>query len=323
MPRAILVYNPTAGRLSPMFAIEKAANALIDLGWQINVERSTSGEHLTSLASQASSSGMDALFVAGGDGSINLALRGLIGSKTALGVLPTGTANVLAQELGLSVFSLMNWNSLEENARRLASAPVRAVDVGVCAGQPFLLWAGIGLDAQVIHQLEPRQRWEKYFALVEYASSALLNTIVWHGQDLCLFADGERYQGHYILVLVSNIQYYAGRLAHLSPGAQMNDGQMELWLFEGQAVDDIFQHAWNILTGQHITSQGAHCIPFHTLRIQASSPLRVHVDAEPVEDTGIELEINVHPQALNLLVPEPTPQSIFNQSGATPTHFGG
>ncbi len=71
---------------------------------------------------QGGEEGKEALFVVGGDGTINLAVRGLAGSETALGVLPGGTANVLAQELGLPGLTWTRWMALEESARRLAEA---------------------------------------------------------------------------------------------------------------------------------------------------------------------------------------------------------
>lgn len=141
---------------------ERAADVLRASGWKIRLLRTHSAEHVTQLACRAASEGKEALFVVGGDGTINLAVRGIAGSQTALGVIPAGTANVLAQELGLPGLTWTRWMALEESARRLAKAHVQMADIGECAGTPFLMWAGVGLDAFAIHHIEPRPREKNY-----------------------------------------------------------------------------------------------------------------------------------------------------------------
>ncbi|MFU8770857.1 MAG: diacylglycerol/lipid kinase family protein, partial [Anaerolineales bacterium] len=100
MRRALLIFNPTAGRFPSWLLAERAARILKNHGWEVEIERTIDGDHITSLAKQAVQGNMEALFVVGGDGSLNRALPPLIGSQTALAHLPAGTANVWAQEIG-------------------------------------------------------------------------------------------------------------------------------------------------------------------------------------------------------------------------------
>ena len=101
MKTALLVFNPTAGRFPSRMLTERAADVLRSYDWEIDLYQTTGGPHITALAQQAAEQGKDAFFIAGGDGSINFAVQGLMESQTALGVLPAGTANVWARELGL------------------------------------------------------------------------------------------------------------------------------------------------------------------------------------------------------------------------------
>jgi diacylglycerol kinase family enzyme len=87
MLRGDLIYNPSAGRFPSGMLAERAANVLRGYGWEIDLYQTDNGHHITSLAQRAAEQGRDGLFVVGGDGSVNLAARGLIGSQTALGVL--------------------------------------------------------------------------------------------------------------------------------------------------------------------------------------------------------------------------------------------
>jgi diacylglycerol kinase (ATP) len=309
---ADMIYNPNAGRFPSAMLAERAATLLRNHGWNICLIRTRDGEHVTQLARRAAEEKKDALFVVGGDGTVNLAVRGLAGSETALGVLPGGTANVLAQELGLPGLTWTRWMALEESARRLAEATVHLVDIGQCEGIPFLMWAGVGLDAFAIHHIEPRPRGEKLFANVAYAASTAYLASLWHGINLKVVADNLQISGHYLLALISNIHLYAGGLAQVSPFALLDDGLMDLWLFEGDTLGDTIQMAWDLYAGRHVDSQRVRHVGFKHLHLESDSQLYIQVDAEPLECDTHSLEINVVSRGLRLLVPSQTPRELFS-----------
>ncbi len=313
MPRAILAYNPAAGRYPSRLLAERAANVLRQSGWQVTLESTQSGEHITQLAHQAAAKGLEAFFVAGGDGSLNYAMAGLLNSETALGVLPSGTANVWAQELGLPGLSWTRWMALEESARRLARAEIHRVDVGLCNQYPFLLWAGVGLDAFVVHRIEPRNRWEKHLAVLQYAATVVWHASYWHGMNLKAEADGRTLQGHFLLALVSNVHLYAGGLATLSPEARLDDGMMDLWLFEGESLADTVQLAIDLLAGRHVQSSRVHHLAFKHLLLESDSRAYVQLDGEPFEVSS-PITISVLPKALRVLVPVETPLPLFSSN---------
>jgi diacylglycerol kinase (ATP) len=311
MQRGNLIYNPSAGRFPSGMLAERAANVLRDYGWEINLYQTENGNHVTSLAKQAAEQGRDGLFVVGGDGSVNLAVRGLMGSPTALGVLPGGTANVFAQELGLPGLTWTRLMALEESAHRLGQGIVREVDLGSSGGKPFLCWSGIGLDAFVIHRIEPRQRWEKHFAVAAYAASSVWHAQYWRGINLKVRADGMMVEGHYLVAIMSNISLYAGGLARLSPDALLDDGVIDLWLLEGDTLGDAIQRAWDVIAGRHLESHAVQRIPFQHLELESDMPLYIQVDAEPVEYDRRSIEVSVLPKALRVLVPEQPPRRLF------------
>ncbi len=311
MSEAYIVYNPAAGRYPSRMLTERAGNVLRSHGWHIQLAHTNGGAHITKLARRAVNQQMDAFFIAGGDGSINYAVNGLVGSDTALGVLPAGTANVWAKELGLPDLTWTRWMALEESARRLATAKVRNVDVGFCNQQAFLLWGGVGLDAFIVHRIEPRSRWEKSFAVAQYSSSLLRQAAIFSGIDLHIKADGNEVSGHYLLAVASNIHLYAGGIAEISPAARLDDGLMDLWLFAGESWLEAVTHAWNLWSGQHIHSDQVHCIPFRKVQLSSQTPLYVQVDGEPLENENNQVTISVHPGALKVLMPEKAPRTLF------------
>ncbi len=312
MKRCFIAYNPTAGRFPSRLLVERAAQVFREHDWSIQFEPTLDGEHITRLARQSADEGYDYFIIAGGDGSVNRAVAGLLGTQTALGVLPAGTSNVWAQEQGLPGLSWTRWMSLEESARRLAHAPVRVVDAGTCNDRPFLLWAGIGLDGFVIHHIEPRKRWEKQFAVVQYAASVVWRASFWHGMNLSAEVDGKQTRGHFLLALVSNVHLYAGGIAHVSPRARLDDGQMDLWLFEGENLGDVVQMAWELLAGNHIHSDKVTQVIFRELILESNSPLYVQLDGEPASWND-RVTVSVHPASLRVLIPENTPQPLFSK----------
>jgi YegS/Rv2252/BmrU family lipid kinase len=323
MPTATLVYNPYSGRYPSWLLVERAARILQEYGWALHLAQTQSGSQITELARQSAQAGDDAFFVVGGDGSINLALPGLIGSETALGVLPAGTANVWAQELGLPGLSWTRWLALEESARLIAQPLIRRVDVGLINDRPFLLWGGVGLDAFLVHRIEPRTAWEKHFAFMHYTATAAWSAGLWRGINLNVEVEGHQISGHFLLALMTNIHLYAGGLLTLSPDALLDDGQMDLWLFKGENVADTVKVAIDLLTGGYRDSDKTSYFQFRNLKITSESHLYAQVDGEPdgaspgTDDgkPGSEQSLvtaRVLPRALKVLAPAETPRVLFS-----------
>src|SRR5512139_1782007 len=284
MRSAVVVYNPAAGRFPVEPFIQSAVEELESGGWQVEAAATRSGPHTTELAKQAAAENKDAAFAVGGDGTIGNVVNGLIGSETALGVLPAGTANVWSIELGLTPFSWTRTWVLRKNASILAKAPIHSIDVGMCNEFSFMMWAGIGLDAMAIHAMEPRVRLEKLFNAPEFAAKTILQAAQWNGIRLRLWADGREVEGHYILAVSTNIRHYMGGLTKLSPDAYIDDGLLDMW------------------RGVHLTSDMACCITFQNLRIEADAPYWIQTDGEPRGSTQ-RTEITVRSRALRMLMP--------------------
>jgi diacylglycerol kinase family enzyme len=240
--------------------------------------------------------------VIGGDGTVGQAASGLIGSQTALGVLPAGSANVWALELGMKAFIWPRWGLLRENARLLAEVKPVAMDVGLCNDQPFMMWAGIGLDALTVKKLEPRKRFEKYLGVPEFFATTVWNATLWHGMNLRILADEKLVEGHYLLAVASNIRHYMGGLAEISPKAYLDDGLMDLWLFSGSTLADAFRHFFDMQSGRHLTSDQARCIPFSRASIDSSTPFSLQMDGEPMLGTQ-QASLEVLQGVLQVLIP--------------------
>lgn len=302
MRSAVIIYNPTAGRFSTKPFIKSAVNELESAGWRVDTAETQSGEHTIELARQAAAEKKDAAFAVGGDGTIGNVVNGLVGSETALGVLPAGTANVWSMELGLRPFTWAHPWVLRKNTSILANAPRYAVDVGLCNQIYFMMWAGIGLDALTLQSMEPRIRLDKFFAMPEYTAKAIWHAAQWSGLRLRLWADDVEVEGHFILAVATNIRHYMGGLTNLSPNAYLDDGLLDLWLFSGSNLGDALRHAYDLWRGNHVNSGAAQRITFRNLRVQADAPYWLQTDGEARGSTQTA-EISVRTHALKLLMP--------------------
>lgn len=316
MADALLIYNPAAGRFSVRPFLSDVIRPLQEYGWRLEVAETINGRHATQLARLAAGENLRAVFAIGGDGTIGQVAAGLVGSQTALGVLPAGTSNVWAREVGLPAFTWLNLRALEANARLLAQAPVYSIDVGLCNDQPFLMWAGIGLDALTVHKLEPRKRFAKYIATPHYAAATIWNVSIWHGLNLRVWADERCVEGHFLLAVATNIRHYLGGMAQLSPDAYLDDGQMDLWLFSGDDLTDAFRHFFNLRAGRHLNSEHARCIPFQTVRIESATAFSIQLDGEPMLG-ATEANLRVVPRGLRVLLPPQAASLLCTQANST------
>ncbi len=315
MRSAVIIYNPTAGRFSVKPFIKSVTKELESAGWKVDAAETQSATHTVELAKQAAAEKKDAAFAVGGDGTIGNVVNGLVGSETALGVLPAGTANVWSIELGLRPFSWTRPWVLRKNASILANAPIHRVDVGLCNQVSFMMWAGIGLDAMAIQALEPRIRLDKFFAAPEYATSAIWSAAQWSGLNLRVWSDEHEIEGRFMLAVATNIRHYMGGLSIISPDAYIDDGLLDLWLFRGSNLGDVLRHAYDLWRGSHVNSDAAHRIPFRNLHVEADSPYWIQTDGE-ARGSAQTAEISVQKHTLRLLVPS-TGMDLLRNAAST------
>jgi diacylglycerol kinase (ATP) len=296
-----IVHNPLAGRLDNAARVEGAANALARRGVSVRLERPDSFELLQRVVRAAVAERVDAVLAAGGDGTVGAVAAELAGSPVALGCLPAGTANMWALEIGLPVLRWWQPQALELAALSQLEGQVRLADLGRCNGRLFLLWAGAGLDAFVTQQLGPHRRFARQWGMGYNVAATFLIGRDWRGADLRVTANGREVAGHFLLAVTANIRRYAG-LFTLNPEARLDDGQMELWLFEGGTYAEALAHTARLWAGRHLEHPGVVCLTGDQFEIYTPAPLALHTDGEPLAPAQ-QMSIQVVPQALRVLFP--------------------
>jgi YegS/Rv2252/BmrU family lipid kinase len=306
--RSMLIVNPSAGPFAVQPQLPAVLTYLEQQGWQPTLQQTEQSGEATHYARLARDQGVDAVFVVGGDGTINEVVNGLASSDVALGVLPAGTGNVWAKELGLPTRSPLHLLPLLDSVRALVPGTTRRIDLGHANGRYFLQWSGLGLDAAVTYAMEPRTRTQRRMGALAYlvAGASTASTMV--GVRSRILIDGIRIYRRSILIVVSNSQLYGG-IVRIATDARLDDGLLDVDVFEGKAFASILRTVLSVLTGLHVHDPRHSSYRGRTIEVHTDRPMAVHVDGEPLGTTPFECE--VAPRALSVLIPQGTRPQLF------------
>lgn len=308
MVKALLIHNPAAGMRSHRWELRRAVARLEEHGWQVTWRTTEKPADMSAWARQARTSDYDVVIAAGGDGTIGQVADGLAGSEIAMGILPLGSGNVLARDLGLPKPGTLHPFALEDAAQMLLDSVPRRIDLGWANGHHFFSWAGVGLDAEIVRGVEAQPQMKRRLGLVGFLVFVVLTLHTYAGTRATVLIDGRRVSERLILALVSNIGLY-GRYFHIAPTARLDDGLLDVCCFHGQGVPVIFYHAFTVLLRRHIGNPRVSYYQARGVEIETSLPMPVHLDGEPFGTTPLRIE--VRPQALTLLLPPKLAEERF------------
>ena len=231
------------------------------------------------------------LVVAGGDGSVNEALTGFQNhpAPPQLGIIPFGTANVLALELGLP----RNAKAIAELIRR---GKTRQLHYGLANGRPFVLMASAGFDAEVVHAvpLSLKRRLGK----LAYVITALRTGFKRKSASLKVILDGEELTGK--LAVASNARHYGGPFV-ICPDASVTKAGLQMLILEKDDPLSAIRFGLALLLGRVHKARGVKLMPFDRARILSKTPVAVQIDGDPFGTTPVEIEVSR--SSLEIVVP--------------------
>jgi diacylglycerol kinase (ATP) len=252
---------------------------------------SRAGEAET-LARNAAQEGFEKIVAAGGDGTINEVVNGLAGSNAALGLLPIGTMNVFATELGLPAHDLqLCWNIIQGENTRL-------VDLPSANGKYFVQLAGVGLDAQVVK--ETSLTLKRNFGPLSYLISAAQ---IAARQPPRLFLESENSpikEGSF--VLVGNGRLYGGPFPFFKQ-AIIDDGLFDVIVFKQLGYLEIIKYLQDVVFSSEIRVPEIEYFQTRRLRVTSDSEVPVELDGELVGSCPVEFQ--VREKTLRVLTPVP------------------
>ncbi len=284
----LVIANPISGAGRGADLAKALARELEVAGLRVEVRLTAARGDATNFAAQAQA---DAVVSVGGDGTLNEVLRGLRNPNTPVGVLPIGTANVLALDLGLSA-------DPSRAARTILAGHSVKLDTAVVHGELSFLAVGVGFDAQAVRRVERRRRGP--ISKLSYVKAGLETLWSYREPKLEVELDGERLPGNFGWVLVSNVINYGG-LFRLASDRELGDGLWEVYLFERAARRHLFVHGIRAVLGR-LPAKGATRRRARRVRITSAEPVAAQADGDSRGQTPIEIDVR-GPQ-FRILCPE-------------------
>ena len=310
--RSKLIVNPTSGAWNIQRELPAVLSHLEAQDWQTDLHLTGRAGEATELAWKARDENLDAVFVVGGDGTVNEVINGLAEGPVAMGVLPGGTGNVWARELGLPTRSPLHLLPLVDSVKALVPGTVRRIDLGKIKADGtdhyFLQWAGLGLDAEVTYAMEPRTRRQRRLGALAYVVAGVTIAANMAGVRSRITIDDQLIYRRSILIVISNSQLYGG-LVRIATDARLDDGLLDVNIFAGTGFGSAMRTALGVITGLHIHDPRHSLYLGRTIRIETDKPMAVHVDGEPFGTTPLECE--VVPRALSVLIPQDIRAGLF------------
>jgi YegS/Rv2252/BmrU family lipid kinase len=311
MRRVALIYNPASGQHSKSrrAAIDKALAVLQSAGIEAEAIETTAPGSAGPLAEEAAGRGCDTIIACGGDGTVHEVLQNLVGTQIALGVVPLGTANALAANLGLQT-------SPAKAIRRLLTAQPARIPVGKifyqdAAGAPhsryFTVAAGIGADAHFMSLLDPVLKRRLGYLL--YVIEAFR---VWFTYPFplfeAIFTENPGTEPRVELVselLAVRIRNFGGLINEFLPGATLHHGKLRLAAFKTRSRLRYFGFMIPALIGRHRFTGKIELLDAHSVECRPlpGSPTRVFAEADGEFLGELPIRMEIVPDAVTLLIP--------------------
>ena len=303
---AVLIINPAAHNVPALKLRREAEEWLREAGWRFRWEQTTETGHATRIAARAAAAKVPLVLALGGDGTLNEVANGLAGTETALGTLPAGTSNIWAREAGIS-------RKLVEAVRLMATGERRLIDLGKAGDRYFMLFAGIGVDAQITRTVSLDMK--RHVGAAAYGIAAFREALRWRSRPVTVRLDGVERRMDVLMAFAGNTRLYAG-LTKITPNAVVDDGLLDVCIYEGSGSLDIAMHTARTLLKSHKKASKVLCQQVRRLEFDWEEPLPMQLDGDPVGDCPREIE--VAPGALWVIVPAGLRTGLFAGPGRRP-----
>jgi diacylglycerol kinase (ATP) len=289
-----IIVNPIAGGARLPTALRRAQQAaavLASSGEGGEVFMTERKGHAHELAAGARARGVRLIVAWGGDGTVNEVASALVFGPTPLAIVPAGSGNGLATDLRIS-------RQPDRALIEAFGARPRAIDAGELGGRLFFATAGVGFDAHVASCFDRDIVGRR--GLATYARISMRELLAYRLSTYRVCGGAEMVDRRALLVTLANASQF-GNGARIAPGARLDDGLLDLVVFEEVSRFRTFCALPRFLAGRAVGLRGLSFQQIERATIESDQPMAFHVDGEPVAG-GTRLDARVHPRALKVCV---------------------
>jgi diacylglycerol kinase (ATP) len=271
--KVFLVINRYAGHKEGAKALEIVVPFLLKKDCFVEYSFTNHRKHATELAEKAATDGFDIVVAVGGDGTVNEVAQGLYGAGVKMGIIPMGSGNGLARELGISM-------DMKKSAKALLKGKNLKVDVCKLNDQRFLCTSGIGFDAMIADKMSKAAS----RGFLKYVQLVIQESIFFKPIEVRMKIDGLLIEESIFLITFANASQF-GNNAYIAPGASMTDGIIDV------VVVKKFPKIWMPVFAIALFSKLVTRLPFvdcykaKEIEIEKADSPYFHFDGEPGELT--------------------------------------
>ncbi|GAC1448489.1 MAG: diacylglycerol kinase family lipid kinase [Isosphaeraceae bacterium] len=302
---AFVVLNPKSGGCDADQARETLNRHLSAAGVACRFHEPSEGDSLGDRVRESVRSGCDLVIAAGGDGTVSAVADALAGAEVPLGIVPLGTANVLAGELGVPL-------GLDDACALLAGDhTLTRIDAMEVAGKHYVTQVGVGLDAMMIRDTSHQEK--RRFGRGAYIWTALTQFVGFRARRFTLTVDGATTRPRALQILVANSGTLGARPFRWGPDIRLDDGRLDVCVIRARTVFDVLALGWHFVRGQHQRDPNVRYLSAsREVAIDSSRPFPVQADGEIIGETPVT--VRVIPSALRVIVPRPPAASGSSSS---------
>jgi len=288
------IVNPKSGASSRKLTGRQFQEYLVKKGFEVRVGLTASLEDACELATEAAVDYDCALVVVvGGDGTVREVAHGLEGSDRPLLIVPCGTENLLANELGFD-------EKLKTIIKTFKAGYIRPLDLGSANGKCFTSIAGFGFDGRVVRRVSQQRK--GYIDYFDYFWPIWRTFWDYKFGSMRVEVDGEEIFDGRGLVFVGNISRYAVGLQILHY-ADFGDGLLDVCIYKCASQVRLLKHSMMTILKQHADSGGVIYRQGKDITVSSNTAgIETEIDGDP--GPALPVQINVIPQAVNVMVPE-------------------
>lgn len=267
--KIFLIINKYAGHQNGADVLDVVVSYLKKRGCSVEFSFTNHPGHATELASNAIADSYDLVVAVGGDGTVNEVAQGLIGTETPMGIIPMGSGNGLARELGISM-------NLLKSARTLIEGKNLKLDVCKLNDQRFLCTSGIGFDALVAHKMSTASS----RGFLKYVQLVVQESIFYKPLDVRIKIDGVLLEKPVFLITFANASQF-GNNAFIAPAASMTDGLIDVVVVRKFAKIWMPVFAVALFTKQLPRLPFVDCYKAKQIELEMADTPYFHFDGEP------------------------------------------
>ena len=295
-PSFQFIINPSAGQGKYKRTIQAIHKTLSDSGLQYEINILQYRGETIPLARKAAER-HSVVVASGGDGTINEVLNGIVGTQAIFGIIPAGTGNGLARDLGLPLRP-------EKACQVLVEGNIREIDVGRVNDRYYLGTAGVGFDALIANavianavsrKLGPLRGMWLYF----FAGIVMFYKFTPHLINLNI--DSNIVTVSPLLVAITNTRRYGGK-ALIAPYAKPDDGLLDVCVIQNMSDFKLLRHLPKLFTGNHTRLAEVAMYRGREIAVESPEPIPVHVDGEAIGYFS-SVKFTIIPKAIRILVP--------------------